>query len=76
MCNCLTIQIPNVGCCIRPGNRVKLGKFKHEIWVVGYGWYTWGGNRPVCGWYLTSEITNEVKPLQMPDLDDIYRIDS
>lgn len=69
------MQIPNTSCCIRPNDKVKLGRFDQDIWVVGYGWYTWGGNRPVCGWYLSSDITGQIKPLQMTDLDDIYIIE-
>lgn len=85
MNDCLYIQIPNADCVIRPGNVVKLGRFDNTRWVVGYGWYSWGGNRPVCGWYLAEmtdkchkhdKIAKEVKPLQLPDLDDIYVIET
>ena len=34
---------------------LKLGRFETTLWTVAYGWYTWGGNRPVCGWYLIDE---------------------
>lgn len=75
MCNCLCIEVPNANISIRPGNKVKLGKFESELWKVCYGWYAWGGNRPVCGWYLVSENNGNIKPLQKPDLDDIYIIE-
>lgn len=43
---------------------------------MSYGWYTWGGNRPVCGWYLTNIESSDIKPLQLTDLDDIYVIEN
>ena len=46
-----------------------------ETWEVCYGWYEFGGNRPVCGWYLKKDGGLTVKPLQLPDLDDIYLIE-
>lgn len=73
---CLCIKIPNAGCCIHPGDIVKLGRFDEKRWKVGYNWYTWGGNRPVLGWFLTNIETHDIKPLQLPDLDDIYIIES
>lgn len=76
MCDCLKIDIPNTTQCLRPGYRVKLGRFQSDVWRVSYGWYTWGGNRPVCGWYLiNTEDSRTVKPLQLPDLDDIYLVE-
>ncbi len=74
MCSCL--QVPDCGCCIKPGNIVKLGRFDRERWKVANGWYTWGGNRPVCGWYLINVKSKLIKPLQLTDLDDIYVIES
>lgn len=73
----MNIPLPNSCYSLTPGCKVQLGRFDKLRWVVNHGWYTWGGNRPVCGWYLTSEnIDNSgkgtVKPLQLPDLDDIY----
>lgn len=41
-------------------------------WIVQYGWYQWGGNRPVCGWSLKNKATDEIKPLQQTDLIDVY----
>lgn len=76
MSECMCIQIPDACCCIKPGYKVKLGRFESEQWVVGYGWFSFGGNRPFCGWFLTSCDSGEVKPLQRPDLDDIYVIES
>lgn len=77
MCNSLMLEIPGSLACICPGVKVKIGRFSKITWLVLHGWYSWGGNRPVCGWYLTN-INNpsEVKPLQKPDLDDIYLIET
>lgn len=77
LCNCLNIPLPNSCYTLTPGCTVQLGRFDTLKWIVNYGWYTWGGNRPVCGWYLTSEQVNKesiTKPLQLTDLDDIYVI--
>ena len=70
----LFLNIPNSREVIRPGNIVKLGRFNNESWEVKFGWYEFGGNRPVCGWYLEKDGGYTVKPLQLPDLDDIYLI--
>lgn len=71
----LVIDLPNIGQCITPGCVVQLSRFDTEAWKVGFGWYAWGGNREVCGWYLTSmKDPQKIKPLQKPDLDDIYCI--
>lgn len=77
MCNCLKLEVPGCNTCIRPGDRVKLGRFSTTTWLVSHGWFTWGGNRPFCGWHLTNlDNVNEVKPLQLTDLDDILLIES
>lgn len=70
---CVELQIPDEDLYLIPGDKVKLNRFSDKFWTVGYGWFSFGGNRPFCGWYLTSE-DNEVKPLQLNDLDDIYMI--
>lgn len=76
MCKETTLEIPNTNSVLRPGNRVKLGRFQSDMWVVKYGWFSFGGNRPFCGWYLTKDNDLTVKPLQLPDLDDIYIIET
>ena len=68
------LNLPSSQDVIRPGNLVRLGRFSDVIWQVCYGWYEFGGNRPVCGWYLAKDGGLEIKPLQLPDLDDIYLI--
>ena len=66
------LNIPDSDRSLRVGNRVRLGRFHKDMWDVFYGWYSWGGNRPVCGWYLVSvDDPGKVKPLQLTDLDDI-----
>lgn len=70
----LYLNIPNSQEVIRPGDTVKLGRFNSDSWLVCFGWYEFGGNRPVCGWYLTKDGNSVTKPLQLPDLDDIYLI--
>ncbi len=70
----LFLNIPNSPEVIRPGNLVRLGRFSDDDWTVRFGWYEFGGNRPVCGWYLTKDGGLVTKPLQLPDLDDIYLI--
>lgn len=70
------LNIPNSRQVIRPGNIVKLGRFADDNWEVCFGWYEFGGNRPVCGWYLSKNGGYNIKPIQLPDLDDIYLISS
>lgn len=73
----ISLPIPNSQRILHPKDKVRLGRFSSETWVVGYGWFTFGGNRPFCGWYLVSlDNSNRIKPLQLPDLDDIYLIEN
>jgi hypothetical protein len=74
-CDCLVIKIPELDTQIRPGMTVRLGRFSTTDWKVLYGWYAWGGNREVLGWYLVNSADEKIlKPLQRPDLADIYVI--
>lgn len=71
----ISLDIP--GTCYRlyPNNIVKLGRFDTELWVVLFGWYSYGGNREVCGWYLLNKKDPSIiKPLSKPDLADIVII--
>lgn len=72
----LSLEVPYLKTKIHPGDIVRLGRFNSNEWTVCYGWYEFGGNRPVCGWYLTKDGGLVVKPLQLPDLDDIFVISS
>lgn len=69
------LRIPGTNQVLRPGYKIKLGRFQNDVWLVGFGWYSSGGNRPCCGWYLTSEYTRITKPLHITDLDDVYLVD-
>lgn len=72
----LTLEIPEFHIVIRPGSWVRLGRFESTVWVVAHGWYSWGGNREVCGWYLIQKNKpDNIKPLQKTDLDDIYLVE-
>ena len=71
----LELKVPNTELTIMPGCLIKLGRFESDVWLVNFGWYSFGGNRPVCGWYLTKDSGLTIKPLQLPDLDDIYLIE-
>lgn len=68
------LNIPSTMEYLHPGDKVRLGRFETKEWIVKFGWYSFGGNRPVCGWYLESDAGQTVKPIQLPDLDDIYVI--
>ena len=69
------LECPDQHMSILAGSIVRLGRFSSIEWMVAYGWYTWGGNRPVCGWYLMQcDAPSNLKPLQAIDLDDIYII--
>lgn len=70
----ITMNLPSSRGFLCPGDIVKLNRFASDSWKVCYGWYEFGGNRPVCGWYLEKDDGLTVKPLQLPDLDDIYFI--
>ena len=74
MPNTTALYIPESCICIRPGDKVKLHRFDAQIWIVKFGWYSFGGNRAVCGWYLQKEFEADVKPIFQIDLDDIYMI--
>ena len=72
----MKLEIPEFHITLFNGSRVKLGRFDSTLWLVSFGWYSWGGNREVCGWYLTNcADPRDVKPLQRTDLDDIYLVE-
>lgn len=70
----MQLQIPNNNMYLVPGDIIRIGRFSEVDFEVQYGWYTWGGNRPVCGWSLRNIETGDVKPLQSIDLIDAYMI--
>ena len=61
---------------IYPGNIVILNRFSSIRWKVEFGWFSYEGNRKICGWYL-KQIDNPkiIKPVQETDLDDIYVVE-
>lgn len=72
----MELKFPESTKCLHPGDVIRLGRYETVDWIVSYGWYSWGGNRPVCGWYLICKQTPEtIKPLQLPDLQDIYYVE-
>jgi len=75
-CNCLCIQIPETDSVIRPGCKVKLGRFETDTWTVCHGWHQVNGNRPICGWHLIRVSDSEIRSLQKVDLVDIYVIEN
>lgn len=73
----LQIEVPEFNMKITPGCKIRLGRFDTTVWVASHGWYSWGGNRPQCGWYLSNEqCPSIVKPLHLTDLDDIYFVET
>lgn len=76
MTQCLKIDIPNSNRCLKPGCQIRIGRFDTKTWRLQYGWFTFSGNRAICGWYLVnvSDCT-EIRPLQQTDLIDIYFIE-
>ena len=73
----LQIDVPEFNMKITPCCKIRLGMFDTTVWVVSHGWYSWGGNRPQCGWYLSDErCPSIVKPLHLSDLDDIYFVET
>ena len=70
----MTLEVPNAQTTISPGYKIQIGRFNAQVWIVRFGWYNFGGNRSVCGWYLESESGNDIKPILKIDLDDIYII--
>lgn len=70
----MTLEVPNANTTISPGNKIQIGRFNSQVWIVRFGWYSFGGNRSVCGWYLEAESSQEIKPIFKIDLDDIYII--
>lgn len=66
------VPIPNTNIELHEGDVIRIGRFSMIEWVVQYGWYKWGGNRPVYGWSLRNKATDDVKPMQDIDLIDVY----
>ena len=71
----ITLEIPGLDFVLHPGDHIRIGRFSSEEWKVGYGWFAFGGNRKICGWFAQSESdTTRIKPIQETDLHDIYMV--
>ena len=71
------LKIPDNDVCIYPGDVVILGRFSTIRWKVKFGWFSYEGNRKICGWYLVKlDDCHTVKPIQETDLYDIYTVQS
>lgn len=70
----MKLQVPNTNVFLCPGDFVKIERFDDVLWEVDHGWFSFGGNRPWCGWYLKANINDEYveKPIQLTDLEDVY----
>lgn len=79
VCNCPVNGLRldnNEAICIYPGNVVILGRFSTIRWNVCYGWFSYEGNRRICGWYLSQvNYPSIIKPIQETDLYDIYKVE-
>lgn len=71
----MQLIVPELDLTLTVGDIVRIGRFDMDTWKVQYGWYAWGGNRRVCGWYLRNNLTQAIKPLQYEDVEDIYIIE-
>ena len=43
----MTLEVPNANTTISPGNKIQIGRFDAQVWIVRFGWYSFGGNRSV-----------------------------
>ncbi len=67
------LNLPNKKFTIKPGDIIVIGRFSSIRWKVGYGWFSFDGNRKICGWYMKQiEDPKIVKPIQEIDLYDVY----
>ena len=70
------LKLPESNLCLYPGNTVLFGRFTAQRWVVQYGWFAFGGNRKICGWYCYKEQDRrQVKPISDIDLFDVYLVE-
>lgn len=72
----ISIELNKINLKLEPGCVLKLGRFESTSWRLQFGWYSWGGNRPMCGWYLVNTTDPKLlKPLQFADLNDVYLVE-
>ena len=71
------LSLPDHKTCVYPGNVIVFHRFDTQRWVVDYGWFAFGGNRKICGWYCyQQQDKTKVKPIEDIDLYDIYIVQS
>jgi len=71
----MMLALPDGVTFIHPDDVILLSRFSSIKWVVGFGWFSYEGNRKICGWYLTQLDKPEIiKPIQETDLYDIYLV--
>ncbi len=67
------LSLPDKSTCIYPNNIILLERFSTIKWKVGFGWFSYEGNRKIYGWYLTNvDDPKMIKPIQDTDLYDVY----
>lgn len=72
----MTLLVEHLNLLLRPGDVIRLGRFDNKQWLLGHGWFTFDGNRAICGWHLIDiDEQNNVRPLQLTDLDDIILVE-
>lgn len=76
-CSKTGLPLPDHHTFIFPDNIIVLGRFSSTKWRVGYGWFSYEGNRKIYGWYLT-QLSNPkiIKPIQETDLYDVYVVET
>lgn len=69
------LVVEPLGIELHPDDVIQMGRFDSERWKVGFGWFAFGGNRRMCGWYAQSMgDASKIKPIQETDLLDIYLV--
>lgn len=70
------LKLPGKKLYIYPNNVVILQRFSTVRWRVHFGWFSYEGNRKICGWYLQRiDHPHDIKPIQESDLSDIYVVE-
>lgn len=68
-----SLRLDDINVTLYEGNHIRIGEFKDNDFIVHFGWYSFAGNREVCGWYLESQ-DKKIRPLMKTDIPDIYMI--
>lgn len=70
----IELAVPGTCICLKPGCKLKIHRFDSDIWTVNFGWFSFDGNREICGWYMVRLSDAEIKPIFKCDLNDCYLI--